>query len=130
MAEREARVIGERTKAALAAAKARGVQLGKNGVNLARANKASALAFAETMAGAVEEITAAGAKTLQDIADGLNNRALATREGARWSPMTASRLLARLRDRGRSADPCSASATLAIPYEDCDSLVAAQSLHV
>lgn len=95
-AEFERDQIASRTKAALAAAKARGVKLGTNGANLARANKASAQAFAEKIAGRLEEVRVAGAVTLQEIADGLNRLGVPTREGSRWMPTSVRRVAARL----------------------------------
>jgi DNA invertase Pin-like site-specific DNA recombinase len=101
MAEREARVIGERTKAALAAAKARGVRLGVHGAKLAADHKAAAAAFAASMAGDLAEVRAAGAVTLHEVADGLNERGIATREGGRWHPTSVRRVTERLSLMGR-----------------------------
>jgi DNA invertase Pin-like site-specific DNA recombinase len=95
-AEHERTLISERTKAALAAAKARGVALGKNGLLLARQNKSAAITFASLMRAPVEAARMSGATTLQEIAAALNASALKTRKGAHWSPATVHRLLARL----------------------------------
>jgi len=88
--------ISQRTKAALAAAKARGVRLGVNGRILAQRNRAAADAFAKSLAEAVWELRAEGATTLHALANGLNTRGVKTREGASWSPQTVHRLVARL----------------------------------
>ena len=95
-AQFEREQISERTRAALAAAKARGVRLGVNGHRLAAIQRGEALAFATTCAPAVAEVRALGATTLQEIADGLNARGSRTRQGCEWSPGTANRLLRRL----------------------------------
>jgi DNA invertase Pin-like site-specific DNA recombinase len=100
LAEKERAMISARTKAALAAAKARGVKLG--GPKLAQARKA---AVATIEAGAdnhaanvlpiIREIKRAGAATLREIADALNARGVATARGGRWYAMTVSNVLAR-----------------------------------
>ncbi|MDX1738344.1 MAG: recombinase family protein [Alphaproteobacteria bacterium] len=84
MAEEEGRRISQRTKAALAAAKARGVELGKNGKVLAEKNKQNAQAFAETMRPIIEEIKAEGHTTIRAITAELNRRNIPSREGGRW----------------------------------------------
>ena len=100
VAEDEARRISERTRAALAAAKARGVVLGAagkvQGPKLAKANKAAAAARAAEIADTVAEILEAGANTLRGIADELNRRSVSTAQGAAWHPTRVSRLLKRL----------------------------------
>jgi DNA invertase Pin-like site-specific DNA recombinase len=95
-AEHERTLISERTKAALLAAKARGVQLGANGAKLAQVRRSQACQFAETMRPSVVQLIERGASTLIELASGLNAAELPTREGARWSPGTVHRLLSRM----------------------------------
>ena len=95
-AEHEREQIAQRTKAALTMAKARGVRLGTNGAKLAANHKASAKAFAENLAGPFERAKKAGAHTLQQIADSINLEGVKTREGARWTPTSVSRILKHL----------------------------------
>jgi DNA invertase Pin-like site-specific DNA recombinase len=100
LAEKERMMIGARTKAALAAAKARGVKLG--GPKLHQARKV-ALATIEATADnhaanvlpIIREIRKAGASTLREIADALNARGVQTARGGRWYAMTVSNVLAR-----------------------------------
>ena len=93
MAEEEGRRISQRTKAALAAAKARGVKLGKNGKVLAEKNKRDAQAFAETMRPIIEEIKAEGHTTVRAICAELNSRRIPSREGGRWHISSVSSVL-------------------------------------
>ena len=67
-AQEEARAISARTKAALQAAKARGVRLGRNGAErLAPANKAAALERAKNLHPVLADLVASGA-SLREIA--------------------------------------------------------------
>jgi DNA invertase Pin-like site-specific DNA recombinase len=106
MAEREAIKTSERTKAALAAAKSRGKQLGwsmgsriveqriasKRG---AAANRNQARQFASNVLPIVQSIRAAGIKPLEGIAEALNARGVATARGGRWYAATVGRLISR-----------------------------------
>ena len=100
MAERERALISARTKAALAAAKARGVKLG--GPNLDQARE-KAQAVVQRIADAnmanvlplIREIQKAGATSLHQIADALNARGISTPRGGRWFAKSVSNLLAR-----------------------------------
>jgi len=96
-AEHERTLISERTKAALAAAKARGVRLGENGARLGRLNHEQALVSAETLRGPVEEALRQGNATLREITDTLNDGGHRTRQNALWSVGTTHRLIRRLR---------------------------------
>ena len=98
-AEFERDQIAARTKAALAAAKARGVVLGANGKKLAQERRTAAREFAETMRRPVNEAIIAGAVTLKQVAERLNGAGHLTREGASWSPQTAQKVLHRLEIR-------------------------------
>lgn len=100
-AEHERSIIAERTKAALAAARARGVILGANGRRLAVQNRTEAIEFADQLRTEVEIFLADGPQTLREVATALNARGITTREGAAWSPGTVVRLLNRLGLRGR-----------------------------
>ncbi|MBA3678212.1 MAG: recombinase family protein [Sphingosinicella sp.] len=96
VAEHERMLISERTKAALAVAKSRGVRLGVNGQRLAEQHKAAAMEFAQTLREPVLDAVREGARTLQNVADQLNRGGQLTREGALWSPMGVRRLMHRL----------------------------------
>jgi len=100
LAEQERRMISTRTRAALAAAKARGQVLGNPNLAAARepAN-AVRMALADDRAARVlpviREIEATGATTLRAIADALNARGIATARGGRWGAQTVANVLKR-----------------------------------
>lgn len=96
VAEHERMLISERTKAALAVAKLRGVRLGENGHRLAERHKVAATEFAQTLREPVVDAMREGPRTLQSIADKLNRDGHSSREGARWSPTGVQRLMRRL----------------------------------
>ena len=101
LAERERKVISERTIAALAAAKARGQALGNPKLAEARAiananHSAGADAFADSVAPAIREAQAAGAKTLRQIAAALNGRGIGTARGGKWEATTVANVLRRI----------------------------------
>ena len=105
VAEQEGRAISERTKAALAAAKARGVKLGWSiperaseqrqaarkgaAVNVARADS-----HAVTVLPIIEQIRAGGA-SLRQIAAELNARGMKTARGGSWHATTVRNVLTR-----------------------------------
>jgi DNA invertase Pin-like site-specific DNA recombinase len=100
LAEKERAMIATRTKAALAAAKARGVALG--GPKLAEAreravasNKALADAYAANVLPVIREIKRAGATSLHQIAQALNARGITTPRGGQWYAKSVSNVLAR-----------------------------------
>lgn len=105
MAEREAIKTSERTKAALAAAKARGKRLGWSipsrveeqriaSERGAAANRSFAQQFASNVLPIVESIRAAGIGSLAEVAEALNARGVATARGGRWHAATVRRLTA------------------------------------
>jgi len=92
-AEQERKLISERTKAALAAAKARGVKLGNPNIAAATvlgavAIQANSNAFAQKVAPYITAARANGCKTFRDVAEALNARGVATARGGKWAPMT------------------------------------------
>ena len=100
LAEKERAMISTRTKAALAAAKARGVALGSP--KLAQARKravASVKAIADQRAAnvvpVIREIQRTGATSLHQIADALNARGISTPRGGSWHAKSVSNVLAR-----------------------------------
>jgi hypothetical protein len=103
LAEKERAMISTRTKAALAAAKARGVKLG--GPKLAKARK-SAVASIKALANqhasnvlpVIREIRRAGGTSLHQIADALNARGITTPRGGRYAS-SVSNVLARAQSR-------------------------------
>jgi DNA invertase Pin-like site-specific DNA recombinase len=97
LAEKERRLISARTKAALQAAKGRGKQLGRNGAErLAPTYRAEAVRRAGELTPVIEEVRAAGASSLRQIAAGLNQRSILAAQGGAWSPMQVKRVLERV----------------------------------
>lgn len=105
VAEHEAAAISARTKAALAAAKARGVKLGWSIEGRAEEAKAASAVAAERrvaeadrfagQVGPLAEALAAQGKSLRQIAAELNSRGIATPRGKEWQATSVKNLLAR-----------------------------------
>jgi DNA invertase Pin-like site-specific DNA recombinase len=105
VAELEAGMISARTKAALAQAKKRGVQLGGDRGSVpskhtrklaAEAIEARVSARATDLAPTIRELQAGGAKTLRALAEGLNALGITTARGGEWDQTQVRRLLARI----------------------------------
>lgn len=96
VAENERELISQRTKAALAAAKARGVKLGSYGQVLADRNRASATVWAETIREPILESLARGHITYDTHACYLNSKGLQSREGGRFHATSIARIMRRL----------------------------------
>jgi DNA invertase Pin-like site-specific DNA recombinase len=108
VAELEAGLIGERTKKALAAAKARGVKLGNP--NGARALRGKQTGNAEAVAkikdkaaqramglqGILDGIKGSGITSVRAITEELNRQGVSAPRGDTWHPTAVVRLLARL----------------------------------
>ena len=101
LAEKERRLISERTKAALAARKANGGVLG-NPRNIAEAGRlgrniqiAVADEFTRNVLPAVEALRNTGATSLVAISCGLNRQGIRTARGKRWHASSVMNLLAR-----------------------------------
>ena len=101
LAEKERRLIGERTRAALAQRKAQGVRLGnrKNPEQAAAlgrdAQVAEAKRFAADVLPIIKAIQATGAATLADLANALNLRGIRSARGGRWHVSAVRNLLVR-----------------------------------
>jgi DNA invertase Pin-like site-specific DNA recombinase len=95
VAEHEREMIAERTKAALAASKARGTVLGAHGKVLAEQRKAEALDRLASVAGRLQALKAEGL-TMRAIADRLNGEGIASPGGGVWQAGNVHRSLARL----------------------------------
>ena len=100
LAEKERAMIASRTKAALSAAKARGVKL--RGPKLAEARELAVTAIksladrhAANVLPIIRDVQRSGAKTLRDVATALNARGISTSRGGRWHAMTVRNVLAR-----------------------------------
>ena len=107
LAEKERALISERTKAGLAAARARGVVLGNprmsghNGAaDLAKQGRLAVVAAANTRAlelrSLLDGLIAEGLTTNRTLAERLNTLRVPTRRGGRWHPSSVSALRARL----------------------------------
>jgi DNA invertase Pin-like site-specific DNA recombinase len=100
LAQKERAMIATRTRAALAAAKARGTKLG--GPKLVEAREravVSIVAGADRLAANVvpiiREMQRAGVSTLRDIAEALNARGVPTARGGMWHASTVRNVLVR-----------------------------------
>ena len=108
MGEYEGQAIAQRTRDAMAAAKARGQVFGNphGAAALRRAGKGNTAAVArlkatadnnaQALADMVADIRAGGVSTLSGIAHELERRGARTARGGRWSATQVGRLLARL----------------------------------
>lgn len=97
VAEKERALAGQRTKAALAAAKARGVKLGNPRLDEARAIQlARVRAKRDALAKLVQDIAGRTRyRTVEDLVYLLNQRGIAGPTGKRWSNSTVWRYLSR-----------------------------------
>lgn len=98
LAEQEREFISTRTKAALAAAKARGTRLGGLRDKTMQRNaaiQANAAARAEKVAGIVLPLREAG-KPLREIAEHLNRAGVQTARGGQWQASQVMRVIDRL----------------------------------
>jgi DNA invertase Pin-like site-specific DNA recombinase len=101
LAEKERRLISERTKAALAAKRANGARLG-NPTNIVAAGSlgrgiqtAAADEFVASLRPVIDAIRSTGANTLDAISHALNQRGIRSARGGRWHVSSVRNLLAR-----------------------------------
>ena len=92
LAERERRIVGERTRLALRAAKARGMKLGGTNAQSLR-NRDEARQRAEQLRPILAELSGLSAN---QAAHELNLRGIPTPRGGRWHALTVLRLRQRL----------------------------------
>ena len=102
LAEKERRMISERTRAALAVRKAQGALLG-NRTNLAEAQAlgaaqtaAGALRFAQNAAPLIQQVQNSGVASLRGVAAALNARGVRTARGGQWAATQVGAVLRRV----------------------------------
>ena len=98
LAEQERDFISQRTKAALAAAKARGQKLGApvhHLANLSKARSDKATADASRVASVILPLRRQGA-SLREICDALNQTGIKTQRGGKFHPSLVSRMIKRI----------------------------------
>jgi DNA invertase Pin-like site-specific DNA recombinase len=100
LAEKEQALISGRAKAALAAAKAKGVTLGNPQIQNARGRAIASLRTEADRAASnilpiIAEIQKSGVTTLRALAEALNARGVPTRRGGRWHATSVRNVLAR-----------------------------------
>ncbi len=109
LAEKERRMISERTRAALAMRKRGGATLG-NRTNLAEAQRLGASRtaeearrFAENVLPIIRQVQASGISSLRGIAAVLNARGVRTARGGRWAATQVGAVLDRVDAREQQA---------------------------
>ncbi len=101
LAEKERRLISERTKAALSAKKQNGDRLGnprslaQAGVVGRQSQVSAADDFATRMLPVFQAVQQAGARSMVAIAEALNQRGIATARDGRWHPSSVANVLGR-----------------------------------
>jgi DNA invertase Pin-like site-specific DNA recombinase len=100
LAEKERRLISERTKAALASKKGTGALGNPTNLTLAgasgrAASVAAADEFAQRVAPVLHAIRVEGALTLRAMATSLNKRGIKTSRGGEWHPSSVANLICR-----------------------------------
>ena len=101
LAEKERRLISERTRAALAAKKANGAKLGNpsNAADAAKVGRGvqsnAADLFVQRMMPVITGIRAAGATSLRDVTLALNDRGIRSARGGKWHVSSVMNLLIR-----------------------------------
>ena len=109
LAEKERRLISERTKAALAAMRAQGARLGnpRNSAEAAslgrRTQSMAADEFVVRLLPVVMAIRATGATTLETISCALNERGVRSARGGKWHVSSVLNLLTRARQIPKAA---------------------------
>lgn len=105
LAEKERRLIADRTRAALQAKRAAGAMLG-NRTNLSSAGSAgrriqaqTADQFATSVLPVLEAVQKAGASSLAAMADALNARGIRSATGGSWHRSSVRNMLARAHSR-------------------------------
>lgn len=98
VAEEQRQRISETTKAALKAAKQRGVILGKNGKALSKANKKAAEDFAQKLSPILTKLRYRGITSVRAVTKELNKRHVPTFYGVgKWHPSTVYAVMNRLK---------------------------------
>ncbi|QMW06724.1 recombinase family protein [Spirosoma foliorum] len=98
--EEQRQRISETTKAALAAARKRGVILGKQGKIQAKRNKKAADDFAHQLLPVLKSLKKLGITTVRAMAQALNNQGIPTFRGdSQWHPSTICELQKRLKPK-------------------------------
>jgi DNA invertase Pin-like site-specific DNA recombinase len=102
LAEKERRLISERTRSALAQRKAQGARLGNRSNPAAaaamgrRVQVEGAAAFAANVLPIIESLRQSGVRDLRGLAMALNNRGVRTARGGRWHVSNVKNLVDRL----------------------------------
>lgn len=97
VAEDQRQRISETTREALAAAKRRGAELGRNGKRLAMENKRAAEEFAASLVPTLDQLKNKGITSIRAISQELNRRRVPSFTGGQWHPNTVYTLLRRLK---------------------------------